>query len=62
MGPDLRHPEVYQGEDGEWRWRQRAGNGEIVAQGEGYTSRSTCIDMAERVTGRPATMQDPAGP
>jgi uncharacterized protein YegP (UPF0339 family) len=35
--------EIYQdesneGEEGRWRWRLKAANGEIVASGEGYTS------------------------
>ena len=36
------HVEFYQeesneGEEGQWRWRVKAGNGEIVATGEGHT-------------------------
>lgn len=32
------HYEVYQSENDElWYWRLRAGNNEIIAQGEGYT-------------------------
>lgn len=32
--------EVYKSKDAlDWRWRLVAGNGEIVAQSEGYTSR-----------------------
>jgi len=26
--------------DGDWRWHLRAGNGEIVAQGEGYRTKA----------------------
>ncbi len=33
--------EVFTALDGSWRWRLRAGNGEIVAQSEAYTSKST---------------------
>lgn len=29
--------EVFEDEAGEWRWRLRAANGEIVATSEGYT-------------------------
>lgn len=29
--------EVYQDRRGEWRWRLRARNGRIIAQGEGHT-------------------------
>ena len=35
--------ELYQGRDGLWRWRFRAGNGEIIADsGEGYTGKRAC--------------------
>lgn len=43
------HFEVYQnsnyllGGDGSWRWRLRAGNGEIIAQGEAYHNRADCL-------------------
>lgn len=32
------HVEIYEDEGGEWRWRVKAANGEVVAQGEGHTS------------------------
>ena len=32
--------EVYQDRAAGWRWRLKAGNGEIVAQGEAYESKS----------------------
>jgi uncharacterized protein YegP (UPF0339 family) len=32
--------QVYRDTAGQYRWRLRAANGEIVAQGEGYTSRA----------------------
>jgi uncharacterized protein YegP (UPF0339 family) len=32
--------EVYEDKSGGWRWRLKAANGEIVASGESYTSRS----------------------
>jgi uncharacterized protein YegP (UPF0339 family) len=31
--------EIYQDQAGEWRWRVKADNGEVVAVGEGYTRR-----------------------
>ncbi len=31
--------EVYQSRDGQYRWRLKAGNGEIVAVSEGYTTK-----------------------
>lgn len=32
--------EVYQDKAGSYRWRLKASNGEVVAQGEAYSSRS----------------------
>lgn len=29
--------EFYEGDDGDYRWRVQAANGEIIATGEGYT-------------------------
>ena len=53
----VRKAEVYQDAVGDWRWRAKAGNGEIVADsGEGYVSRSHAVAMAEDVTGIPATV------
>ncbi|MEO0679294.1 MAG: DUF1508 domain-containing protein [Pseudomonadota bacterium] len=35
--------EVYQDKRGEWRWRRKAGNGQIVgAASEGYKSKGDC--------------------
>lgn len=31
--------EIYQDQAGEWRFRVKGKNGEIVAQGEGYTTK-----------------------
>lgn len=33
---------VYQGDDGEWRWQYVHQNGNIIAVGEGYTSKNAC--------------------
>ena len=42
--------EVYEDAAGEWRWRLRHRNGNIIADsGEGYASRSGCIEAVERV-------------
>jgi uncharacterized protein YegP (UPF0339 family) len=30
--------------DGQWYWHFKAGNGEIVAQGEGYASKHNCLE------------------
>ena len=35
--------EVYRSEDGDWRWRLVARNGEILAWGEGYTRKSGAL-------------------
>lgn len=37
METNVQGIEVYTGKDGQWYWRARAANGEIVAEGEGYT-------------------------
>ena len=34
---------VWQSVDGDWRWHLKAGNGEIVAQGEGYRTRAGAL-------------------
>lgn len=39
--------DVFQGEDEQWYWHGKAGNGEIVAQGEGMNSRENAVRAAE---------------
>lgn len=39
--------EVYRADDG-WRWRRKAGNGEIIASGEAHTRRPDARRAAER--------------
>ena len=41
--------EVYEDKAGEFRFRLKAGNGEIVAVGEGYESRSGAHEGCEAV-------------
>ena len=42
--------EYYPDRKKEWRWRLKAGNGQIVADsGEGYTTKSSCLAAIERV-------------
>ena len=36
--------QVYRAKGGDWRWRLRAANSEIVASGEGYKRRSGAIN------------------
>lgn len=33
----------------EWRWRLKAGNGEIIAHGESYKNRDDCINAVNLV-------------
>lgn len=39
--------EVYEDDASEWRWRLIAGNGEIVGQSEGYTTKADAKRGAE---------------
>ncbi len=41
--------EVYRDEKGQWRWRAKAGNGEIIATGEAHTLRWSAKRAARRV-------------
>jgi len=41
--------EVYEDKAHEYRFRLKAANGEVVAQGEGYTTRSDARDGCEAV-------------
>lgn len=41
--------EVYNDKAGEFRFRLKAGNGQIIAIGEGYTTRANCINGIESV-------------
>ena len=40
---------IYQDKAGEWRFRLKAKNGEIVATGEGYKTKQGCIRGVESV-------------
>ena len=41
--------EFYKDNQGEWRWRRTAPNGEIIgASTEGYKNRSDCVDNSKR--------------
>lgn len=40
--------EVYRSEDNDFRWRRKAGNGEIVSEsGEGYENHEHALEMAQ---------------
>lgn len=41
--------EIYQDKKGEYRFRLKAGNGEIIATGEGYKQKAGCIKGIESV-------------
>lgn len=40
---------IYQDKAGEWRFRLKAKNGEIIATGEGYKTKQGCIKGVESV-------------
>ncbi len=46
-----KHPkfEVYTDKGGEFRFRLKATNGQVIATGEGYTSKSSCMNGIESV-------------
>ncbi len=41
--------EIYKDKAGEFRFRLKAGNGQIIAVGEGYTTHANCINGVESV-------------
>jgi len=41
--------EVYKDAKGEFRFRLKAANGEIIATGEGYSSKAACLNGIESV-------------
>ncbi|MBN2736188.1 MAG: YegP family protein [Spirochaetales bacterium] len=41
--------EVYQDGSGEYRFRLKAGNGEIIATSEAYSSKNACLNGIESV-------------
>ncbi|GBF49377.1 hypothetical protein LPTSP4_08880 [Leptospira ryugenii] len=41
--------EVYQDKKGEYRFRLKAGNGEVIASSEGYSSKQACLQGIESV-------------
>lgn len=47
----VKHPkfEVYQDKAGEYRFRLKATNGEIIATGEGYKAKAGCMNGIESV-------------
>lgn len=41
--------EVFEGKNGDWYWHLKAGNGEIIAVSEGYSSKQMAIHGIESV-------------
>ena len=41
--------EVYKDKSGEYRFRLKAGNGEVIMTGEGYKTRSSCMNGIKSV-------------
>lgn len=41
--------EVYQDNKGEYRFRLKAGNGQTIATGEGYTTKKACLNGIESI-------------
>lgn len=48
---ELKHPkyEVYADKAGEFRFRLKASNGEIIATGEGYKAKASCLNGIESI-------------
>ena len=48
---EVKHPkfEVYQDKAGEYRFRLKARNGEIIATSEGYAAKASCLNGVESV-------------
>lgn len=41
--------EIYKDNAGEYRFRLLAGNGQVIAQGEGYSTKANCINGIESI-------------
>lgn len=41
--------EIYKDKAGEYRFRLKAPNGEIIAVGEGYTTKASCLNGIESI-------------
>ena len=50
-GEPVKHPkyEVYLDKAGEYRFRLKARNGEIIATGEGYKAKASCLNGIESI-------------
>lgn len=41
--------EVFKDKKGEFRFRLRAANGQVIAQGQGYKSKASCLNGIESI-------------
>ena len=41
--------EIYQDAKGDYRFRLKAGNGQVIATGQGYKSKTACLNGVESV-------------
>jgi uncharacterized protein YegP (UPF0339 family) len=41
--------EVFKGKDGDFRFRLKAANGKVIAQGQGYKSKDACLKGIESI-------------
>jgi uncharacterized protein YegP (UPF0339 family) len=41
--------EVYKGKDGDFRFRLKAANGKVIAQGQGYKTKDACLKGVESI-------------
>lgn len=41
--------ELYKSKNGEFRFRLKASNGQVIASGEGYTSKRACLNGIESI-------------
>ncbi len=41
--------EVYEDKGGKFRFRLKAGNGQVIATGQGYASKKSCLDGIDSI-------------
>jgi len=41
--------EVYEDKGGKFRFRLKAGNGQVIATGQGYTSKESCLNGIDSI-------------
>lgn len=58
MKPKKLKIEIYQSTDGQWRFRIRSRNGQIVAQSEGYQHRKSALKTAQVIAKAEYTIQE----